>query len=629
MERLSEFTLTFLLNAAWQIVPLTLAAAACARLLRDASARYRHAVWVAALCLSIALPLWSLYNFNADAPGTTSHAPATAVAPWKMNPLAAPQVAARPNVSAGARESVFPLDALLQRRRGTLPSMPYATLALVFAYAVFLLYRLNALRRAWKRTREIRRSAYARAMPSEMREAAARCAALFGVRDVRVECSAEVDAPVTVGWRAPVIIQPESFYAPLPAETLSAVLGHETAHVARRDFAFNLVYEILRLPLSFHPLANLVTRQIKRTRELACDELVAGRVLAADAYARSLVRVASSLSNPAGHAYSLGVFDADILEERVMRLIEKRGRRMSVRAGRILMAASLSLLLTMALGASVFSVGFRAVAGDSSAQAQERRASKPPVDASEKIAALSSADATARAAAACALGRARVAEAIPALVGMLGDDTPVEPLKCWEENSDWSPALATFKQASPGEEAAIALAAMGQAAVEPLVAALGHGNVSVRRNAAWAIGEVSGGMMSKRDGAVAPLRSALSDGDEWVRTAAARSLGEIRDESAVESLLAALTDASVRVRETAAWSLGEMKERRAVQSLAAMLLKDEQAGARRMAAWALGEIQDPKAVASLTAALNDTEPRVREKAKWALSEILSDEDTQE
>ncbi|HEX8458623.1 MAG TPA: M56 family metallopeptidase [Pyrinomonadaceae bacterium] len=620
MERISEVALTFLLNAAWQVALVALAAACGARLLRDASARYRHAVWVAALLLSVALPVWSLYNFSADANEAAAQATAATAAMQRGGDAHAATRAAVDNAAGGASESVFSAERLLQRRRRTLPSMPDVALVFVFAYAIFLLYRLYALGRAWRLTCEIRRTAYARALPEGLKEAASVCAQSLGVGDTRVLCSASVSAPVTTGWRAPLIILPGSFYEPLPAETLVSVLGHEMAHIARRDFPLNLAYEFLRLPLSFHPLANLVWRQINRTRELACDELVAGRVVAADAYARTLVRVASSLSNPAGHAHSLGMFDADILEERVMRLIDKRGRT-SVRVGRVLMAASLSLLLTMALCASVFSLGFRSEAGASN-QAQEVRASKSKrVDVTEKIGALSSGDASERAKAACALGRARAVEAIPALINLLGDDASIEPLKCWDEDADWSPALATFRQASPGEEAAIALAAMGQASVEPLVAALGHGNASVRRNAAWAIGEISGGMSIDRDTAVAPLRSALSDADEWVRAAAARALGEIRDERAVESLLAALTDGSAQVRETAAWSLGELKERSAVQSLGVMLLRDEASSARRMAAWALGEIQDPKAVASLSAALDDPEPRVREKAKWALSEI--------
>jgi beta-lactamase regulating signal transducer with metallopeptidase domain len=469
MDGINESVLTFLLNATWQITVVVLAASACARLLRAAPARYRHALWVSVLLLGVALPVWSHYNFSVDSTETLSTPPATATSPRESDaPAALTAPSGQTDDSNAPRESVFQLETLLHRRSRTLSGMPSIMFVIVFAYALFLLYRLNALRRAWKRTQKIRRAVYVRAIPFEMKEVAARCGALFKLQDVRIRCSTLIEAPVTIGWRKPIIILPESFFdGDLPSETLLSVLGHEMAHIARRDFAFNIFYEFLRLPVSFHPLALLVMRQINRTRELACDELVAGRVLAADAYARSLVRVASTLTTPAGHAYSLGslgVFDADILEERVMRLIEKRGR-MSVRAGRLLMAASFSLLFTVTtLTTSVFSFNFRS-AGNESELRQEQPAQ---ADVAEKIRALSSADASERAAAACALGRRRAAQAIPSLIQMLGDDAAIEPVKCWDENADWNPALATFKQASPGEEAAIALAAMGQPAVEPL-----------------------------------------------------------------------------------------------------------------------------------------------------------------
>lgn len=635
MDGINEFALTFLLNAAWQFTVVALAAAACARLLRDAPARYRHALWVAALVLGVALPAWSQYHLSVDSTASLSSSHTqTTPRDGDAHANALPAQTGQPDTLKADSGSVFQLETLLHKRRQTLQGLPPLMFGLALAYALFLLYRLNALRRAWNETQKIRRSVYARAIPEEMRVVAAQCGASFNLQNVRLGCSSRVDAPVTIGWWRPIIILPESFFDErVTAETLMSVLGHEMAHIARRDFVLNIFYELLRLPVSFHPLASLVTRQINRTRELACDELVAGRVLAADAYARSLVRVAGALNTPAGRAYSLGslgVFDADILEERVMRLIEKRVR-MSVRAGRLLMAASFSLLLTVALATSVFSFNFRSVENESGlTQAQPSQANaQTQADVAAQIKALSSGDASERAAAACALGRRRAVQAIPALIQMLGDDASIEPVKCWEQNASWSPALAIFKQASPGEEAAIALAAMGQPSVEPLVNALGDTNASVRRNAAWAIGEVTGGRAGERESAVLPLRSALQDGDEWVRMAAARALGELQDGRAVESLLATLSDSSSRVRELAAWSLGEMKERRAVQSLSAMLGRDEHAGARRMAAWALGEIQDPKAIEPLTAALNDPEPRVREKAKWALSEILPEADSQE
>jgi HEAT repeat protein len=92
-------------------------------------------------------------------------------------------------------------------------------------------------------------------------------------------------------------------------------------------------------------------------------------------------------------------------------------------------------------------------------------------DSSMSMKALHSSNPTERALAACALGRLGAVEAIPALINLLGDDTPIPSIKCWD-GGDWSPARHTFKQASPGEQAAIALASLSQSAVEPLIAAL-------------------------------------------------------------------------------------------------------------------------------------------------------------
>ena len=218
-------------------------------------------------------------------------------------------------------------------------------------------------------------------------------------------------------------------------------------------------------------------------------------------------------------------------------------------------------------------------------------------ESSMSMNALHSSNPTERAIAACSLGRLGAIEAIPALINILGDDTPIRPMKCWD-SGNWSPALHTFKQSSPGEQAAIALASLSQSAVEPLVAALGNGNSSVRRNAAWAIGEVRGGLGTNRTAAVEPLIATLSDEDSWVRVAAAFSLGELRPSQATESLVAALGDAEWNVRGMAAWALGEMKARAAVERLTSLSLHDENERVRRKAALALGEIGESPAQAS-------------------------------
>src|SRR5882762_6420943 len=67
MTRISELVLNFLLNATWQIPAIMFVASVGARLLKRGPARYRHALWVAALLLSVVLPLWSVFGVDPKA----------------------------------------------------------------------------------------------------------------------------------------------------------------------------------------------------------------------------------------------------------------------------------------------------------------------------------------------------------------------------------------------------------------------------------------------------------------------------------------------------------------------------------------------------------------------------------
>jgi HEAT repeat protein len=148
---------------------------------------------------------------------------------------------------------------------------------------------------------------------------------------------------------------------------------------------------------------------------------------------------------------------------------------------------------------------------------------------------------------------------------------------------------------------------------------LDSANATVRRNAAWAIGELTNMRPGERDGAVPRLISLLGDTDEWVRMAAARALGEVRNESAVPKLIATVSDSDWRVREVVVWALSELKDKRAVSALCAVLLSDARVEVRRGAAEALGEIRSREALPSLKQALNDQ--AINAKVQWAIDEI--------
>jgi beta-lactamase regulating signal transducer with metallopeptidase domain len=510
---------------------------------------------------------------------------------------------------------------------------------LMFGYVLLVACRAARLGRFWVKKERLRRFANdtdlttATGLTSAVGQVAQRCRAVLRTGDVSVVQSQVARVPYTIGARKPLIVLPEAF-SRASEERLLSVIGHEMAHVARRDYVTNLIAELLALPIAFHPLTYFIKKQIDREREVACDELVSKHLLPPKAYARSLVWAADVSSQARSQALLLSMFDARSLEERIMRLTRNR-RELGVRAARLMTSVALLALVAATLSLSLFSFELKTQARVAFGQALPRtenptqtsppfatvsasqsRTEKPPNNPSTQAAA--PADAQARAEAACDAGRRGDVEKIPTLVAMLGDDTKTELLRCWN-NGRWSPALESFKHPSPGEQAALALASMGPAAFQPLTNQLDNSNATVRRNAAWAIGELTRMPPGQRDSSVPQLITLLSDSDEWVRMAAARALGELRNHTAVPKLIATLSDSEWHVRELAVWALSELKDDRAVAALCSVLLSDARVEVRRGAAEALGEIRSAAALPSLKQALNDA--AVSARAQWAIEEI--------
>jgi HEAT repeat protein len=382
------------------------------------------------------------------------------------------------------------------------------------------------------------------------------------------------------------------------------------------------------VPVSFHPLTFLIKQQIDRTRELACDELVTNHILEPKVYARSLLWAADVSRQHASQAFMLSIFDGRILEERIERIM-RSNTRLGAGLARTLMFAGVLVLCFSALSLSLFSVELQTrvrAAVTQSFETPEHPVVQTPVPVPQTVTTArrepqaSATEADERAASACNASKQGDGRSIELLIAMLGDDRKSQLIRCWE-GTRWSPALEVFKQPSPGEQAALALASLGPLAFRPLANQLDNSNPSVRRNAAWAIGELTNMPPSDRGDAVPQLITLLSDSDAWVRMAAARALGELHDHRAVPQLIATLSDNNWRVRELVVWALNETKDARAVTALCTVLLSDPRAEVRRGAAEALGEIQSTQALPALKQALQDSEPGVSAKAAWAISEI--------
>jgi uncharacterized membrane protein YkoI len=155
-------------------------------------------------------------------------------------------------------------------------------------------------------------------------------------------------------------------------ELLTSAIGHEFIHIARRDYLLNLVYELIFIPISFHPAAALIRRRIKETRELCCDELVAERILNPEVYARSLVRLAGSAPplRRLSVTTTVGIADADILEARIMSLLKKP--ELNTPTKKLLLAAVSLLLLVPCVAAAGFAKRFDVETNAQEPTAQER-----------------------------------------------------------------------------------------------------------------------------------------------------------------------------------------------------------------------------------------------------------------
>jgi beta-lactamase regulating signal transducer with metallopeptidase domain len=302
----SRAVLTALLNSAWLMLLLYLLGSACAWLCRT-SPRRQHVIWLIAFGLSVLLPF------------------------------------AHPQSKRTAHRLLIP-----GRRDAPLSPESEVGKVVLDAYLITVLWAGTRHLHSWRKTRRIVAAAHSRSLPALVEIARQRC----GVP--RVLFSSGQQGPLTVGVRRPLVILPESLYDSESEELLVSVLGHEAAHIQRRDFFWNALVESIYPLLAFHPCAALIRRRIRDTRELACDELVVTHLLDGSRYAAALLEIALRSAEPAP-ALSLATLGSNNLEERIRRLAFKQRSE----AGSPGLAISLSAVLLLAACVAPLAYGFQ------------------------------------------------------------------------------------------------------------------------------------------------------------------------------------------------------------------------------------------------------------------------------
>ena len=321
LQNLESWALAYLLNSLWQLPLLFFAGWVIARLVGRTGPKAEHRVWVGVLILQSLLPACSALPWEW----------LRKILSWLGN--GSPSTSARVTVvmGAGTGPSAFHLPTALL----TTIAIAYVTVGAYFL-ARFL----------WRCVRLVmlRREAVAVSLTGEAAVTWLRCINQFQVEDVSIATSSQIFGPVTLGFLRRLVLLPANMLTDLPKNDLHTVIAHEFAHLRRNDFIKNLVYEWLSLPISYHPLLWRTRERITETREMVCDEMVAA-ISGRDEYAHSLLRLASLLVEgvPIRTPHAIGIFDANTLERRLMRLTEKKKEiRGTVRVGIALACAVLS-----------------------------------------------------------------------------------------------------------------------------------------------------------------------------------------------------------------------------------------------------------------------------------------------
>lgn len=249
-----------LLHSVWQNALLAAAAALALRALAGAGAAWRHNAGMGFLVAMLLMPAVQFLRFW--------EAPSGQASDGLLVPMSAPRLSGIGNVFVQEMSPVAVIVVLIWLLGACL--MLARHIGGLRAVAAMERGPHHALAPHWQqRVKELRR--------------------MMGIgRPVTVWISEDVRSPCAARLLRPVIWMPMALLARAPIEHIEALLAHELAHIARKDWLWNGVQCIVESLLFFHPAVWWLSRRIRQEREHACDDLAVAACIDAIALAEAL-----------------------------------------------------------------------------------------------------------------------------------------------------------------------------------------------------------------------------------------------------------------------------------------------------------------------------------------------------
>jgi beta-lactamase regulating signal transducer with metallopeptidase domain len=306
----------YVANALWQ-VPMLAGGAWLLLAAVKAGPRMQHGVWLMVLGLAVVLPLHGMGG---------GLAPVLVRSDFGMRVRAGGVASADGDLTTGSMQRVGEERAEVSLQPRHVEVSVTAARWVVGLYAGAVMFGLWRVVWAWRAARRLVERSREVTLAGEQTVVLEDYGRRLRIRLPQVRESVEISSPMIVGVIAPVLLLPVEF-ARHEAEEMRAALLHELAHVKRRDTLENAICQLVALPVSWHPVTQWVQGRIRRTREMVCDAMAAEEMRSEIGYARCLLTLARGMM--AGREFEretagVGLFHSNVLEERVMRLMETK-----------------------------------------------------------------------------------------------------------------------------------------------------------------------------------------------------------------------------------------------------------------------------------------------------------------
>lgn len=140
-------------------------------------------------------------------------------------------------------------------------------------------------------------------------------------RNITLLISPLINSPMTTGILKPIVYLPAGLLSGFTSDELDAIFLHELMHIKRHDYVLVLLLSTLETVFFFNPFFRLMSRDLRKEMEFACDEGAIhhqNKII----YARSLLRLQENEFQTLTPALGLKGNNGEF-RERIERIIQK------------------------------------------------------------------------------------------------------------------------------------------------------------------------------------------------------------------------------------------------------------------------------------------------------------------